>query len=242
MRKRKEPVTSQLAVGYVRVSTTEQAAEGVSLEAQEARLRAYCVAQGLELVSVLSEEAVSGTVPIAKRPQGLAMLSALESGSAHHVVALKLDRLFRDAADALTVTKEWDQRGVALHLVDMGGSALNTGSGMGRMFLTIAAGFAELERSMIAERTSSAMRHKALRGEVVSRAPRGYLISGKHLVPDPNSDGMIERVLALRASGLTLQAIADQLTSEGFRGERGGELKTGTLSYMLRNPRLKAVA
>ena len=55
-----------------------------------------------------------------------------------------LDRLFRDAEDALRQTKAWDKAGIALHLVDMGGSGMNTASAMGRMFLTLMA--AELER------------------------------------------------------------------------------------------------
>lgn len=42
-----------------------------------------------------------------------------------NVIALKLDRLFRNAADALTLTRQWDKTGIALHLVDVGGQAIN---------------------------------------------------------------------------------------------------------------------
>lgn len=75
-------------------------------------------------------------------------------------MALKLDRLFRDAEDALHQTKAWDKAGIALHLVDMGGQTLNTATAMGRFFLNMMAGFAELERNLIAERTATALAHK----------------------------------------------------------------------------------
>lgn len=73
-----------------------------------------------------------------------------------------LDRLFRDAADALVQTRAWDRAGVALHVVDMGGTSLNTASAVGRMFLTMTAAFAELERSLVSERTSAAMQQRSV--------------------------------------------------------------------------------
>src|SRR5262245_7432796 len=100
------------ALAYARVSTLEQAQEGVSLEAQEARLTAYAQAHGLELVAVIREEGISAAVPLGARPGGASLLELLRDNNATHVIALKLDRLFRDAADALNVTRAWDQAGV----------------------------------------------------------------------------------------------------------------------------------
>ena len=54
------------------------------------------------------------------------------------------------AVDALTHVEEWDAAGIALHLVDLGGMSINTGSSMGKMLLTMLSGFAEFERNMIA--------------------------------------------------------------------------------------------
>lgn len=62
--------------------------------------------------------------------------------------------------DALNETRPWGRQGVAMHLLDMGGQAINTASAMGRMFLTMTGGFAELERNLIAERTRTALQHK----------------------------------------------------------------------------------
>src|SRR5438132_14410555 len=99
----------EAAVAYVRVSTTEQAQHGVSLDAQEERIRAYCKMAGLDMVAVIREEGVSGSKALATRPGGQEVMSLVQSGVAHHVVALKLDRLFRDVVDALTQTRAWDK-------------------------------------------------------------------------------------------------------------------------------------
>jgi hypothetical protein len=107
---------------------------------QADRLAIYCELQGLELVETYREAGVSGAIPLGERKRGKAMLARLATGQVKHVVALKLDRLFRDAANALTLTREWDRAGVELHLVDMGGMSLNTSSAMGRMMLTMLAG------------------------------------------------------------------------------------------------------
>jgi DNA invertase Pin-like site-specific DNA recombinase len=110
---------------------------------------------------------------LAKRPAGAKVAALLESGVCD-VVALKLDRLFRNAADALATTEEWHQAGISLHLVDMHGMALDTGSSMGKMFLTMLAAFAEFERNVISERTIAVLRHKRAHGEVYNHAPYGY--------------------------------------------------------------------
>src|SRR5215510_14964539 len=126
---------TQAAVLYLRVSTQEQAQEGISLQAQEAKLRAYCAMRGLEIIGVIRDPGVSGAKPLHARTGGQQIPEMIRRGTVGHIVAYKLDRLFRDCADCLTVTKEWDKRNVALHLVDLGGQTLDTSSAKGRFFL-----------------------------------------------------------------------------------------------------------
>lgn len=161
---------TNLAIGYLRVSSQEQADSGLSLAHQEERIRAYCISQNLSLTHVIRDEGVSGGKEFHTRPGGAEAARYLSSGAAQHIVALKLDRMFRDAANALTQANEWDRSGVSLHFVDMGGMSLNTRSPMGKMFFTMAAGFAELERGMIRERTVAAMNVKRQRGEKLGGA------------------------------------------------------------------------
>jgi DNA invertase Pin-like site-specific DNA recombinase len=124
------------AVGYVRVSTGKQ---DCSLEAQEERIRLYCQLNGLELVEAIRERGITAKIKLNKRPEGKHIAEPTAAGVCH-IVSLKLDRLFRNAVDALSHVEEWEQAGSALHLVDMGGQSVNTVSSMGKMLITMLAG------------------------------------------------------------------------------------------------------
>ena len=214
---------STKAVAYLRVSTAEQANEGCSLDAQLERVKAYCLMTGLQLVAVFREEGVSGSKPLDTRPEGSRLVESLRTGQAAHVVTMKLDRLFRDAVDCLTATREWDRAGTTLHLVDMGGTCLNTGSAMGRMFLSMAAGFAELERNLISERTSAAMTHLKSEGRHVGSPATGFEMVAGQLVANEAEQFAVQRAVELRENCLTLREIAAQLEAEGHPTKRGGK-------------------
>lgn len=223
------------AVLYIRVSTTEQAREGVSLAAQEERLLAYCRLMNLEPVAVIREEGISGSKALSTRPGGSELLSLVSRKKAAHVVALKLDRLFRDAEDALHQTKAWDKTGITLHLVDLGGQSLNTSSAMGRMMLTMMAGFAEMERSLIAERTEQALNHKKNHREVYSPTPYGFNREGDNLVENKEEQGIVDHVKTWRADGWSLRKIASELNQQGIATKNGGQWYASTVKYILDN-------
>ena len=223
------------AIGYIRVSTDQQAEEGVSLEAQRERLEAYAKMQDLDLVEIIEDAGISGTVPLADRDGGAALIAALVDHQAPHVVALKLDRLFRDAADALNQTRQWDKDKIALHLIDVGGQSINTSSAMGRMFLTMMAGFAELERNLISERTAAALRHKKQKGEVYSALPLGYEDQDGQLVPIDEEMVIVSEIRAMRQDGLSLHKIANDLNGRGIVGKRGGRFYASTIRAILGN-------
>jgi site-specific DNA recombinase len=212
------------AILYRRVSTTEQAEEGVSLATQEEMLRAYCTLRKLEIVAVVTDAGVSGSVPLRDRQGGALVAAAVDTREAGAVVAVRLDRLFRDAADCLAETADWDRNGVALHLVDMGGSSIDTSTSAGRFMLTVLAGVAEMERNRIRERTREAMAHKKARGELVGSVPFGYRLAGDgvRLEPEPAEQETIGKVLELRSSGLAIRTIAQRLNGDGVtaRGKR----------------------
>jgi DNA invertase Pin-like site-specific DNA recombinase len=210
------------ALGYVRVSTEEQVKTGVSLAAQLERIKAYALMTGLDLTRVISEDGVSGAKRLETRPGGVELSGAVAARHVEHVVALKLDRLFRDAEDALRVTRAWDKAGIALHVIDMGGSALNTASAMGRMFLTLTAAFAELERNLISERTSTALRHKRNLLKAYSPTPYGYDRNGENLTPNFTESQTLRRLKEMDAAGLSLRAMADRLNEDGVPTKRGG--------------------
>jgi DNA invertase Pin-like site-specific DNA recombinase len=223
------------AVCYLRVSTEEQARHGVSLAAQEEKLLAYCRLSGLEPAAMIREEGVSGSKAMGTRPGGAELLKLVARKEVKHVVSLKLDRLFRDAADALNQTKAWDKAGVALHLVDMGGQTLNTASAMGRFFLSMMAGFAELERNLIAERTSMALNHKKAHREAYSPTPYGFDREGGALAENHKEQEAVGKIKGWRRAGWTLRRIVEELNRLAIPTKRGGQWHPCTVRYLLQN-------
>lgn len=223
------------AIGYIRVSTEKQADEGASLELQRDRITAYCRLHGLDLALIIEDQGVSGSIPLRQRPDGREIDAALKQHHAKHVIGLKLDRLFRDAADALTQTKSWDNAGIGLHLIDVGGQTINTATAMGRMFLTMMAGFAELERNLIAERTASALQNKKARLEVYSALPLGYEAQDGKLIPIDEEGRVVAEIQDMRDQGMTLRDIAGDLNERGIKGKRGGKFYASTIKAILDN-------
>ena len=208
------------ALIYIRVSTEEQARKGISLEGQEIELRTYCKTAGLDVVEVISDPGVSGFRPLGDRPGGQRLLEALASGKAQAVVAWKLDRVFRNAANALTIVEDWQKKGVSLHLKDLGGTAVDTGSAIGKVFLAMMAAFAQLERDQTSERTRSALSLKRSRGEYTGgRVPYGFALcaDGKTLKVDEAEQEAIRVAKDLSAvEGLSLRKIGAELSSRGY--------------------------
>ncbi len=219
------------ALGYVRVSTEEQAREGVSLDAQDERIRHYCALHGLELRAIFRDEGVSAGKKLGDRPEGARLLEDVPNVG--HVVALKLDRLFRDAVDALETSREWDRRGAALHLLDLGGQTVNTATAMGRFFLTVMAGAAEMERNLIRERTSLALQHKKRMGHRLGAPPLGFTAR----MPASSTDVAVNEMEAVklildrrrRRKPPSYHAIAAELERSGYRTKRGRQWYPSTV-------------
>ena len=202
------------AIGYVRCSTQEQADSGLGLDAQTQRVRAYCVLKGLELVEIIADAGVSGGKPLASRNGGQRLLAALRTRKAQAVVMLKLDRMFRNAGDCLATVEKWDRAGVALHVVDLGGNAIDTTSAAGRFMLVILAGAAEMERNLTRERTRAAMAVKRSNGHRVGSVPYGFELGddGVALIENPAEQAVIREIETLRSAGMNASRIAETLT------------------------------
>jgi putative DNA-invertase from lambdoid prophage Rac len=194
--------------GYSRVSTSEQADSGSSLATQRQQIAGYAMIKGWSVDEHFVEEGVSGSTPLADRPEGKRLLSMLAEGDV--IVSAKLDRAFRSAADALTVLEELKDQGVSLHLIDLGGDV--TGNGISKMVFTVLAAVAEGERDRIRERIRDARRHLASQGIFGGgRRPFGsnVVMDGKirRIVPNEAEMAVIERMQAMRRDGATYRAI-----------------------------------
>jgi DNA invertase Pin-like site-specific DNA recombinase len=222
------------AIGYIRVSSEEQADSGLGLEAQRQRITAYCTMKGLRLAEVFVDPGISAGKPLASRPAGSRLLAAARKGKAVVVVA-KLDRLFRSVADAANVIDDFDKKGIQLVAIS---EAFDMTSPYGRAMAQMASVFAELERAMIRERTRSAMGVKRSRGERISGyAPFGWDFGPDgRLVENAREQKIIARMRQLRAEGLSYRGIGTRLDEEGIRPKRGRRwIHTAVKSILARN-------
>jgi len=211
------------AIGYTRCSTNEQADSGLGLEAQAERIRAYCTMRGSQLLDLITDAGVSGGKPLALRDGGQRLLTAIRERKADGVVMLKLDRMFRNAGDCLTTVERWEKAGVALHVVDLGGNAIDTTSAAGRFMLVVLAGAAEMERNLTRERTRSAMAVKRGNGQRIGTVPYGFNLShdGTTLIPNESEQAIIAEIRSWRAQRWTLARIAGALTRRNVPTKTG---------------------
>ena len=190
------------AIAYLRVSTSEQSADGLGIAAQIASVQAYAIARGIELVEIVTEVASGKTT--ARRPLLAAALDDLDAGKADRLIVAKVDRLGRNLRDLLNIADRGERKGWGIVTLDLD---LDTSTPSGRFSLQMMGAVAELERQMIADRTRGALAEARKRGTVLG-APRQI------------ADATYARAIELRAAGLSYRAIARQMTSEGFtRGD-----------------------
>ena len=219
------------AVAYMRVSTEGQASEGVSLEAQEARLRAYCDFNGLELVAVHCDAGLSGK-RADNRPELQKALQAICKGRADALVVYKLDRLARNTIDALEIAETIEDCKGSLHSIS---EKLDTSSATGRFFFTLLASLAEMERAVIAERTSAAHAHKRSKGEATGHAPFGWQLcaDGSRLKRDGVEQETLRIIADLQGQGLSQRDIVDELNKQGRKTKQGRPWQRSNLVSVL---------
>ncbi len=193
--------------GYVRVSTSEQAINGDSLYAQNSQLTGYAMMKGWEITEIFIEAGVSGSVPLAARPQGQRLLAILKPGDA--VVTPKLDRMFRSASDALGTLEEMKEQRISLHMIDLGGDVC--GNGISKLVFTILSAVAENERDRIRERIRDVKRHLASQGVYGGgNKPFGYDVVDGRLVPNMAEQKALADMRKLRAAGMSFQKIGEE--------------------------------
>ena len=195
---------------YARVSTEDQAQHGVSLDAQVNRCVEYVSVQNYELLDTVVDAGISGKST--DRPGLQRILSLVQKKKIHHLVTLKLDRLSRRTIDALNLVETLTRKKVKLHLVTENGS-INSDNADDEFMLTMKAGFAQLERKKIGERTKFALDRKRQLNERISlNAPYGYMFANDKVVDNHQEQKTIMKILKLRDNGLSIRGIIDELT------------------------------
>lgn len=211
------------AIGYTRCSTNEQADSGLGLDAQSQCIRAYCTLKGLTLIDIITDICVSGGKPLASRQGGQRLIDSIRIKKAQAVIMLKLDRGFRNAGDCLNTVEQWERKGISLHVIDLGGNAIDTTSAAGRFMLVVLAGAAEMERNLTRERTKSALAIKRANGQRVGSIPYGFDLADDQmtLVENLSEQVIIEEIRAMRSRGMKLKQIATDLTERRILTKTG---------------------
>jgi putative DNA-invertase from lambdoid prophage Rac len=155
---------------------------------------------------------VSGSVPLADRPEGAALLACLKPGDT--IITAKLDRMFRSALDALDVLAKLKKRGVALHMIDLGGDVC--GNGISKLVFTILSAVAEAERDRIRERIATVKADQRTRGRYLGgKLPFGFAVGADGALQEvPEQQAAIATARTKRASGAVLRIIREALIEQ----------------------------
>lgn len=215
------------AIGYVRVSTTKQAQDGLSLEAQQDRIKKWADYNEYELVHIFIDEGISGKKMI-NRPMLQEALSSLKKGMVF--VFYSLSRVSRNTIDTLTIADLINNKGA--DMVSLSENIDTTGA-TGRMVFSLLAVLAQFERDQIAERTKLAIDFLRSNDKVYSHTPYGYTRYEDNLIKQTNEQLNIEYMLQLKSSGLGYRRIATRLNKEGIASKHGGEWYAKTVKQVI---------
>jgi DNA invertase Pin-like site-specific DNA recombinase len=129
--------------------------------------------------------------------------------------------MFRSALNAFDVLGQLKERGVALHIIDLGGDV--TGNGISKFVFTILSAVAEAERDRIRERIRDVKADQRKRQRYLGGiVPFGWRIEDGALIEVPEQQRAIRRIVELRRNGLSLRAISASIAAEGVQLSHAG--------------------
>ena len=203
---------------YIRVSTSEQAAEGYSLAAQRKSLMQWCNGRAYDVLDVYADEGISAK-DIKHRPAMLQLLSDVQAGEIDVVCVWALSRLTRSVADLYSV---WDL--FAAHNCGLISytEAFDTTTPTGRAMMGMLGIFAQMEREFTAERVSAAIAERAAQGKRTCNEILGYDLDGKDSLKINESEAKRVRYIFDRYLDYhSLSAVAELCSLRGYTGKRG---------------------
>lgn len=216
-------MTSTLALAYLRVSTLGQVEHGASLDAQETILRDEAERRGWDVEFIREEGRSAKNLNREKLQEAL---RRLDKGEAQVLLSVRLDRISRSVSDFSQLMARSQRRGWE---IVVSGSAIDTTGASGKFSAHILAAAAEFERDMISTRTREGMAQKRLEGKTFGREVH------------PDFIATYRRVLAMHATGSSMNGIAVTLKSEGVPTARGGQWTAATVRRIVLSETAKAL-
>ena len=208
-----------------------QAEHGVSLAAQEAKIREWAASNGATAVRIFRDEAISGKRRT-NRPGLMDALATIGKGDA--LVVCSLSRLARSTIDTIEISEQL--RKIGADLVSMSES-IDTTTAAGKMVFQMMAVLAEFEREQLSERVRFALAHKRKRREKTGGSvPYGYRPTGAdkvRLEPEQAEQQVISRILRWREQGASLRQIAAKLEKRGIQSKQGNKWSAKILAELI---------
>ncbi len=224
-------------IGYLRVSTAEQAEEGYSIDAQENVIRQKCEAEGKELVGIYADRGISGKA-MTNRLQLQQLLQDAKAGKFDEVWTWKTNRMARNQYDLLTIVKELEKYNVAFKSCS---EAFDTSTPAGKLMMNVLASIGEFERETIVDNVKLGMKQRARTGKWNGGIVLGYksvIINENNTKLEivPEEANTVRKIFKLYASGKGLRAITNLLNHEGYKTKKGNMFGTGAVKDILMNP------
>ena len=205
---------------YVRVSTEEQAKEGISIEAQIDRCKAFCKSRNWKVFKVYKDGGFSaGTMD---RPAFQLMMRDVEDKKLDVLLVYKIDRFSRKLKDLITILEDLKKHDVNFTSVT---EQIDTTTAMGEAFFQIIGVFAQLERGMVKERVEMAFSKKIDSGEYLNRAPLGYFYENSKLAVNREESQKVREIFEMWATGIHYKEISNKFN-----------LPKSTLYEIIKNP------
>jgi site-specific DNA recombinase len=217
------------AIGYARVSTEEQAREGVSIDAQIAKINDYCALNNWQPCSIEVDRGISAKT--LDRPGMNAVIAAAKARAIDAVVVYKLDRLTRSVGDLSSIIDVFDKYDVAIVSWQ---ESLDATTASGRLMMNLLASVSQWEREVIGERTKDAMRYLKAQRKAYSRPVFGYDNVDGELIANKHEQRIIKKARAHRESDKwSYERIAAGLNDACIPGKRGGMWTAMTVRRIL---------
>ncbi len=210
------------AVGYIRVSTTDQQ---LSPEAQKEVITRWAVLNEIQLVETHQDIGLSGSTPWPERPGLTAALAAVKRHGASWLVVAKLDRLSRELFDQLHLGKELakhDARFISCTEAPEANTPENA------LMQSVVGAFSEYERAMIRARIKAALAIRKNQGVRLGSLPLAATEYGRCL---------IWYIWWLRDQGLGYDRITKTCNENGITGPKGGKIHERNVSRLLKRDR-----
>lgn len=205
---------------YVRVSTEEQAKEGISIDAQIERCKAFCKARNWNVFKIYTDAGYSaGSL---KRPALKDLINDINNKKFNILLVYKIDRFSRNLKDLISVLEDLKSKDINFTSVT---EQIDTTNAMGKAFFQIIGVFAELERGMVKERVELAFDKKINDGEALHRAPLGYIYRNKKLIINDKEAEKVREIFNMWVSGINYKDISTKFN-----------IPVSTLYEIIKNP------